>query len=67
MEPAARPRPLGTTGSSFGFGDRLGLATPGHVRALLAAGAVAPALAQQSARELERHFVRHLEPLAGIR
>lgn len=41
--------------TSFGFGDRLGLATPGHVRALKAAGgSIIPVFAQQSARELTR-------------
>lgn len=55
LVPALAPQPLGTTRSSFGFGDRLGLATPGHVRALRASrGSLAPVLAQQSARELER-------------
>jgi hypothetical protein len=40
---------------SFGFGDRLGLATPGHIAALRAAGSdVVPFFAQQSARELHR-------------
>lgn len=42
---------------SFGFGDRLGLATPGHVasleRADTAAG-IAPVFAQQSVRENSR-------------
>lgn len=47
----------GTLGlaTSAGFGDRLGLATPGHIRATRAAGAgVAPIFAQQSIREMER-------------
>jgi hypothetical protein len=49
-----RPRTFGLRGS-FGFGDRLGLATPGHVRALRATGSpLAPLLAQQSIRELDR-------------
>jgi hypothetical protein len=42
---------------SFGFGDRLGLATPGHIHALLAvaeAGAIGPVFAQQSVRENAR-------------
>jgi hypothetical protein len=40
---------------SFGFGDRLGLATPGHVAALRRAGqGVAPIFAQQSIREMTR-------------
>jgi hypothetical protein len=52
--PWLRPRPLGTR-TSAGFGDRLGLATPGHVRALRAAGGgLAPIFAQQSIREMER-------------
>jgi len=38
---------------SAGCGDRLGLATPGHVRAIRKAG-VAPIFAQQSVRENER-------------
>jgi hypothetical protein len=49
-----RPGPLGTR-TSAGFGDRLGLATPGHVRALRAAGGdIAPIFAQQSIREMSR-------------
>ena len=48
------PEPLGLA-PSFGFGDRLGLATTGQLAGLAAAGApVVPVLAQQSARELER-------------
>ena len=40
---------------SAGFGDRLGLATPGHVRALNAVGApIRPVFAQQSIREMGR-------------
>ena len=40
---------------SFGFGDRLGLATPGHMAAVRAAGGkFAPVFAQQSVRENER-------------
>lgn len=38
---------------SFGFGDRLGLATPGHIRALGKHDAF-PVFAQQSIRELQR-------------
>ena len=49
-----RPRPLGQA-TSAGFGDRLGLATPGHIRALRAAGGgIAAVLAQQSVRENAR-------------
>ena len=40
---------------SFGFGDRIGLATPGHVQALRAAGApIRPIFPQQSIREMGR-------------
>jgi hypothetical protein len=51
--PWLRPRPLGTL-TSAGFGDRLGFATPGHVRAVRATGGPAPIFAQQSIREMER-------------
>lgn len=47
-----RPVPLGLRPSA-GFGDRLGLATPGHVRAAQRAG-IAPIFAQQSVRENAR-------------
>ena len=48
------PRSL-PAGTSAGFGDRLGLATPGHVQALRAAGgSIAPVFAQQSIREMTR-------------
>jgi hypothetical protein len=49
-----RPRPLGTA-TSAGLGDRLGLATPGHVRAVRSVGAgLSPIFAQQSIREMSR-------------
>jgi tagaturonate epimerase len=49
-----RPRPLGIH-TSAGLGDRLGMATPGHVRAVRAAGgSIAPIFAQQSVREMLR-------------
>ncbi len=57
--PWLAPRPLGLT-TSAGFGDRLGLATPGHVLALQHALADAPGetllpiFAQQSIREMTR-------------
>jgi len=52
--PWLEPRTLGV-GTSAGLGDRLGLATPGHVRAVRAAGGnLAPIFAQQSIREMER-------------
>lgn len=42
-------------GTSAGFGDRLGMATPGHLRALREAGEhIAPIPAQQSIREMTR-------------
>ncbi len=46
------PTPLGLQ-KSFGFGDRLGLATPGHFAAARKFD-FAPIFAQQSIRELER-------------
>ena len=46
--------PLGLR-PSFGFGDRLGLATPGHVEAMRRAGAgIEPIFPQQSIREMTR-------------
>jgi len=51
------PLPFQTLGlqPSFGFGDRLGLATPGHVEAMKRCGAgIAPLFAQQSIREMKR-------------
>lgn len=48
------PVPIGLR-TSAGFGDRLGLATPGHIRALRATGGeIAPIFAQQSIREMTR-------------
>ena len=47
-----QPLPLGLK-KSFGFGDRLGLATPGHLSAL-ARSDFAPIFAQQSIREMDR-------------
>ena len=45
---------LGLT-PSFGFGDRIGLATPGHVAAMLKSGdGIAPIFPQQSIREMTR-------------
>ena len=52
--PWLNPRLLGLQ-TSAGLGDRLGLATPGHVRAMrLAGGTLAPIFAQQSIREMTR-------------
>jgi hypothetical protein len=47
--PWLRPQPLGLRASA-GFGDRMGLATPGHVRAVQGTS-IAPIFAQQSVRE----------------
>ena len=49
---------------SFGFGDRLGLATPGHIRALGKTN-VFPILAQQSVRENSRTGRSFSEVLAS--
>jgi len=55
--PWLRPQPLGLQ-TTAGFGDRLGLATPGHVRAMESAISIktqiAPIFAQQSVRENAR-------------
>ena len=52
--PWLKPRPLGLQ-TSAGLGDRLGLATPGHVRAVRSVGGgLAPIFAQQSIREMTR-------------
>ncbi|MGB6364846.1 MAG: tagaturonate epimerase family protein [Thermoanaerobaculia bacterium] len=55
--PWLSPVPLGLR-TSAGFGDRLGLATPGHVRAIRqvdeSAQSIAPIFAQQSVRENAR-------------
>lgn len=50
--PHLQPRLIGLS-KSFGFGDRLGIATPGHVRAL-GDRSIQPLFAQQSIRELAR-------------
>ncbi|MEJ2750503.1 MAG: tagaturonate epimerase family protein, partial [Anaerolineae bacterium] len=54
--PWLNPVPLGRQ-TSFGFGDRLGIATPGHIASLRAAThdkPIAPIFAQQSVRENTR-------------
>ena len=49
-----KPQCLGLD-PSFGFGDRIGCATPGHVEAMNRAGqGIAPIYAQQSIREMAR-------------
>lgn len=50
--PWLNPQPLGLR-ASVGMGDRLGLATPGHIRAVRNTG-MAPIFAQQSVRENTR-------------
>jgi hypothetical protein len=52
--PHLTPSPLGLQ-PSFGFGDRLGLATPGHAAAMQQVGqGIAPIFCQQSIREMAR-------------
>ncbi len=52
--PYTRPRTLGLN-PAFGFGDRIGLATPGHAMAAARAeGRILPVFAQQSIREMSR-------------
>jgi hypothetical protein len=52
--PWLQPHPLGLN-TSAGLGDRLGLATPGHVRAVRSVGGnIQPIFAQQSMREMAR-------------
>lgn len=51
--PWLTPQRLPEGRPSFGFGDRLGLATPGHVRSLMGYD-VFPIFAQQSVRENDR-------------
>jgi hypothetical protein len=51
--PWLQPQPLGLR-TSAGFGDRLGLATPGHVRAARRFRSIAAIFAQQSVRENTR-------------
>ena len=51
--PWLRPQTLGLA-KSAGCGDRLGLATPGHLRAIRRVAGIAPILAQQSMRENAR-------------
>src|SRR5512137_2713469 len=49
-----RPQPIGLN-TSAGMGDRIGLATPGHVRAVRATqGKIVPIFMQQSIREMAR-------------
>ena len=53
-DPSARCQTLGLS-PSFGFGDRIGLATPGHVLAMQRSGdGILPIYPQQSIREMAR-------------
>ncbi|MFN2283704.1 MAG: tagaturonate epimerase family protein, partial [Anaerolineae bacterium] len=51
--PWLNPSPLGLH-TSAGFGDRLGIATPGHIKATERYPGIAPIFAQQSVRENAR-------------
>jgi hypothetical protein len=54
MTEVRAPKPLGLS-PTFGFGDRLGLATLGHLDAIRAyGGRILPIFAQQSIREMNR-------------
>jgi hypothetical protein len=54
MADHTRPTTLGLA-ASFGFGDRIGLATPGHVEAMKRSGGpIQPIFPQQSIREMSR-------------
>jgi tagaturonate epimerase len=53
LVPWLRPRLVGEA-TSVGVGDRLGVATPGHIAAFRDNPGIVPILAQQSARELAR-------------
>ena len=60
------PTPLGLK-KSFGYGDRLGLATPGHLAAARKFPDFAPILAQQSIREMTRTRRTAKEVMAAAR
>ncbi|MBM3189355.1 MAG: hypothetical protein FJZ90_11615 [Chloroflexi bacterium] len=51
--PFATPACVGVR-KSVGLGDRLGIATPGHIQALRQVNGIVPILAQQSIREMQR-------------
>ncbi|MBR9803522.1 hypothetical protein GYB59_18335 [bacterium] len=54
MSEQSKCTPLGLS-ASFGFGDRIGLATPGHVAAMKRSGnGIEPIFPQQSIREMTR-------------
>ena len=62
--PWLTPQRIPVERPSFGFGDRLGLATPGHIKALGKTN-VFPVLAQQSVRENARTGRTFAEVLAS--
>lgn len=62
--PFAAPSRHGDAAFSMGLGDRLGLASPGHIRAIAGRG-VFPVLAQQSMRELKLTGRTYEEVLAA--
>jgi hypothetical protein len=67
VDPSVKPRTCVTLGlsPSFGFGDRIGLATPGHVAAMDRSGSgIEPIFPQQSIREMAR-TVRTPEQVMG--
>ncbi len=64
-EPPMQPTVLGLR-PSFGFGDRLGLATPGHLDAVRGTR-FQPVLAQQSIREMERTGRQPEDVIAAVR
>ncbi len=51
--PDLEPKPVGKEDSTFGVGDRLGVATVGHIKSFSLYPNFTPILAQQSLRELE--------------
>lgn len=48
------PQTVGLDSPSFGFGDRIGTATPGHIHAIRESTTITPIFAQQSIRENAR-------------
>lgn len=67
MAPCSNFQTLGLQ-PSFGFGDRLGCGTPGHVRAMQHAGGnIRPVFAQQSIREMQRTGRTPVQVLADAR
>jgi tagaturonate epimerase len=65
QEPQLQPSLLGLR-ASFGFGDRLGFATPGHIAACVR-GKLLPIFAQQSVREMTRTQRKPAEVMTAAR